>query len=163
VRCSPKGEVAAAAASTPARGGGFWWSKVDKGCRRGVEETLGVPRREKSCGDEEFAKGEIEAGARRFRSWRGENWRGRRVRLRGSGRQPRDPTCGTAAEGDPAAGTGRGGGGRCRAALVAVPCGAKKAGEVESGCVGRCGLLLGRQLGLARMTSSIYSNIFETI
>jgi hypothetical protein len=47
-----RGEVTTAAASTPARGGSFRWSKVDKGCCRGVEETLGVPQREKSCGDE---------------------------------------------------------------------------------------------------------------
>jgi hypothetical protein len=49
---------------------------VDKGCHRDVEETLGVPRQEKSRGDEEFAKGGIEPGARCFSSWQGENWRG---------------------------------------------------------------------------------------
>jgi hypothetical protein len=49
---------------------------VDKGCHRDVEETLGVPRQEKSRGDEEFAKGGIESGARCFSSWQAENWRG---------------------------------------------------------------------------------------
>jgi hypothetical protein len=52
-------------------------------------------------------------------------WRekmGREGPVGGSGQRPCGVTCGAVAEGDPAASTRRGGGGRCRVALVAMAC-----------------------------------------
>jgi hypothetical protein len=83
------------------------------------------------------------------------------VPARGSGQWPRGATCGTTTELDPVAGTGRGGGKRCRAALIAMPHGGRAAGQggrvrtrrpLWAGCRGP---------GLKNSTPFIYSDIFK--